>query len=98
MIICPRPSIAGTFEKRCRLHKRTNSTFEVYQHNVGNRITAAETETFVQRDPHRPLSIIQQIRQAFPLTSFIDPNGRPQSRPTAAGIQRIKDLKESTRP
>jgi len=34
IIKCERPSIAGTFENRCEFHKRSNSTLNVYQHNI----------------------------------------------------------------
>jgi len=97
-ILCPRPSISGTFEKRCRLHKRTSSTLSVYTHNLDNRILPSEFVTFSIRDPLRPQSLRDLIRQAFPFTSHISEGDRPQVRITPAGKQRIKDLKESTRP
>jgi len=97
IIICPRPSVRGTFEKRCNLHRRTNSTLIVYAHNVDNRLTANEFVTFTIKDPNRSQTLRDLIRQSLPFVSHIDPNDRPQVRVTAAGIKRIKDLKESTR-
>lgn len=98
IILCPRPSIAGSFEKRCRIHKRSSSTLLVYQFNLDNRILPSELISFTIRSNERPQSLRDQIKQLLPFVSYINPDDRPQVRVTEAGEQRIRDLKESTRP
>jgi len=96
-IICPRPSINGTFEKRCRLHKRTNSTLEVYAHNLANRITPQEITTIRITDPELPQSLIDKLRHFLPLVA--NPSSDlSRTFGTRAGHERIKLLKDSTKP
>jgi len=96
IIIAPRPSIRGTFEKRCRLHKRTNSTLVVYDHNKDNRITASEETTIRISDPELPQSVIDSFRRFFPFLA--NPlSDLSITRATEAGNKRKRDLKESTR-
>jgi len=42
IIICERPSVNGTWEKRCSIHKTTLNTTTVYDHNLRNRIKPTE--------------------------------------------------------
>jgi len=96
-IISPRPSIRGTFEKRCRIHKRSSiTTLDVYAHNLANRLTPQEFTTIRVSDPELPQSLIDKLRHFLPLIT--DPSSDlVRTTPTKAGIERKRLLKESTR-
>jgi len=97
IIKCPRPSIAGSFERRCRIHKRSSSTLLVYEFNKDNRIKPSEIIITRISDPEFPQSLIDKFKHFFPFTA--NPSSDlTHTRINAAGSQRIKDLKESTRP
>jgi len=96
VILCTRPSLAGSWEKRCRIHRRNTSTLDVRDHNLANRITPSEQTTIRISDPEFPQSLIDKLRHFLPLVT------NPSSdlvliRPTQAGIERKRLLKESTR-
>ena len=96
IVSVPRPSLTGSFQKRCRIHRRSTSTIEVYNFNKDNRILANELTTVRISDPEFPQSLIDKFKHFFP---FMENPSSDLSitRPTEAGIERKRLLKESTR-